>query len=52
MKQLDKDWETPPERMELNLLQPRATQVYYETAGLIDQHNRDCQATLGIEKNW
>jgi hypothetical protein len=50
MKQLVQDQETPPKRMELNVSQPRATQVYCETIGLIDQHNRDRQVTLGIEK--
>jgi hypothetical protein len=57
LHQLVKDKETPPERTEVNLTQPRATQLYYECAAKIDQHNRDCHATLGIERklvthNW
>jgi hypothetical protein len=41
----------------VTLSQPRAIQIYYECAAKIDQHNRDRQATLGVEKkvvtpNW
>jgi hypothetical protein len=57
LHQLVKDKETPPERIEVTLTQPSATKLYYECAAKIDQHNRDRQATLGIENklvthNW
>jgi hypothetical protein len=52
LHQLVKDKETPPERTEINLTQPRATQLYNECAAKIDQHNRDCQATMGLKKRW
>jgi hypothetical protein len=29
--------------------QPKAAEIYYSTCGKIDQHNRDRQATLGLE---
>jgi hypothetical protein len=45
LHQLVKDKETPPERTEVTLPQPRATQLYYECAAKIDHHNRDWQAT-------
>jgi hypothetical protein len=41
LHQLVKDTETPPERTEVTLTQPRATQLYYECADKIDQHNRE-----------
>ena len=28
-----------PENMELTILQPKAMEVYYQTCGVIDQHN-------------
>jgi hypothetical protein len=52
LHQLVKDKETPPERTEVALTQPIATQSYHECTAKIDQHNRDRQAKLGIEKNW
>jgi Transposase IS4 len=48
-RQLVSDLTTPPERVELVIPQPAAAEVYYAAAGKIDQHNRDRQATLGIE---
>ena len=39
-----------PENMELTIPQPKATEVYYRTCGVIDQHNRHCQDNLKTEK--
>ena len=39
-----------PENMELTILQPKATDVYYQTCGVIDQHNRHRQDNLKTEK--
>jgi hypothetical protein len=33
----------------ITIPQPKAAELYYDTCGKIDQHNRDRQATLGIE---
>ena len=41
--------DNPPERVELVVPQPKAAEVYYSVCGKIDQHNRDRQATLGLE---
>lgn len=39
-----------PERVELEVPQPKATEVYYNTCGGIDQHNRCEQDDLNLEK--
>jgi heat shock protein HspQ len=41
--------DNPPERIELIVEQPKAAEVYYSVCGKVDQHNRDRQATLGLE---
>ena len=38
------------EKLELTILQPKATEVYYRTCSVIDQHNRHCQDNLKTEK--
>jgi hypothetical protein len=38
------------ERVQLEIPQPKATQVYYQTCGSIDSHNRKRQDDLDIEK--
>jgi hypothetical protein len=38
------------ERVHLEIPQPKATQVYYQTCGSIDSHNRKRQDDLDIEK--
>jgi Transposase IS4 len=48
-RQLVSDLTTPPERIELTIPQPAAAELFYTSAGKIDQHNRDRQATLGME---
>ena len=40
----DEDVNADPERMELNVPQPKACQLYYETCSAIDDHNRYCQS--------
>ena len=39
-----------PENVELTILQPKATEVYYRTCSVIDQHNRHRQDNLKTEK--
>ena len=39
-----------PETMELTILQPKVTEVYYRTCGVIDQHNQHRQDNLKTEK--
>ena len=39
-----------PENMELTILQPKAMEVYYQTCGVIDQHNQHRQDNLKTEK--
>ena len=39
-----------PENVELTILQLKAMEVYYQTCGAIDQHNRHCQDNLKTEK--
>ena len=39
-----------PENMELTIPQPKATEVYYRTCGVIDQHNRHHQDNLKTKK--
>ena len=39
-----------PENVELTIPQPMATEVYYQTCGVIDQHNRHRQDNLKAEK--
>ena len=34
----------------LQVEQPAAAKIYYKTCGRVDQHNRDCQSTLGLER--
>jgi hypothetical protein len=47
-----RDLTTPPEKLEVVVPQPVATEIYYSCCGLIDQHNRDRQATLGMERKF
>ena len=39
-----------PENVELTILQPKATEVCYQTCGVIDQHNRHRQDNLKTKK--
>ena len=49
-RQTTKDKTTPPEKQNIIIPQPKATEIYYDVCGKIDQHNRDRQATLGLER--
>ena len=39
-----------PENVELTIPQPKATEVYYRTCGVMDQHNRHRQDNLKTKK--
>ena len=39
-----------PENVELTIPQPKATEVYYQTCGVIDQHNRHRQDNVKTKK--
>jgi hypothetical protein len=49
-RQLDDTANADPERVELNVWQPKAAEVYYACCGKIDQHNRHRMDTLGMER--
>jgi hypothetical protein len=49
-RQVSKEENAAPQRVELTVPQPHAAEMYYKTCARIDQHNRDRQATLGIER--
>ena len=49
-RQLDPTPNADPVRAESEVPQPLATEIYYETCGKIDQHNRHWQDTLMLEK--
>jgi len=56
-RQVDPTPDADPERVELRVPQPKASEIYYGACGLIDQHNRHRQSTLAIEtklptKKW
>ena len=51
-RQLVTDLTTPPTKVHLVVPQPVAAEVYYDACGKIDQHNRDRQATLGLERKF
>ena len=39
-----------PDRLEINILQPKCAEEYYSCCAMIDKHNRSRQATLKIER--
>ena len=41
-----------PVNVELNIPQPKATEVYYQTYSVFDQHNRHHQDNLKPKRNW
>ena len=49
-RQVSLELDALPENMELTIPQPKATEVYYRTCGVIDQHNRHCQDNLKTKK--
>ena len=48
-RQTDPDLQAPAEQMELTVDQPHVCEVYYESCGKIDQHNRHRHDTLKLE---
>ena len=49
-RQVSLELDALPEKVELTILQPKATEVYYRTCSVIDQHNRHRQDNLKTEK--
>jgi hypothetical protein len=49
-RQIGDDPEADPSRFELTIAQPKVAEVYYSACAKIDQHNRDCQDTLMLER--
>jgi hypothetical protein len=49
-RQVDQELNAEPERVELVVTQPKAAEIYYSVCGKVDQHNRDRQDTLCIER--
>jgi Transposase IS4 len=47
-----KETNQPPEKQTIVLEQPRSVAIYYETCARIDQHNRDRQSTLKMERKF
>ena len=51
-RQLVSDLTTPPEKVELTIPQTACSDIYFAACGKIDQHNRDRQATLCLERKF
>jgi hypothetical protein len=51
-RQLVNDLTTPPEKVEIVVTQPVASEIYYDCCAKIDNHNRDRQATLQMERKF
>ena len=49
-RQVDNTANANPERLDITIPQPKAAALYYAVCGRVDQHNRDRQDTLMIEK--
>jgi hypothetical protein len=49
-RQIGDDPEADPVRVELTIANPKAAEVYYSACTKIDQHNRDWQVTLMLER--
>jgi len=49
-RQVNKEENAEPELVEINLEQPAAVKVYYDTAAAIDRHNRQRQDDLELER--
>ena len=49
-RQVSLEMDALPQIVELTIPQPKATEVYYRTCGVIDQHNQHCQDNLKTEK--
>jgi Transposase IS4 len=56
-RQLEQDRFAPPEQVTFHIAQPKTAELYYSACGKIDQHNRDRQDALKLERklgtnNW
>ena len=51
MRQLNKDGRSPPDRVLIEVRQPKAVEMYYKGAGTIDLHNRIRAAELRMDTN-
>jgi Transposase IS4 len=56
-RQLVDDRFAPPEQVTFQIAQPKAAELYYSACGKVDQHNRDRQDALKLERklgthNW
>ena len=49
-RQVDTTPNAEPERVQLEIAQPKAAEVYYETCAMIDRHNRVRQDDLMLER--
>jgi hypothetical protein len=49
-RQVNQQPDSEPERVELQIPQPEAAEVYYSTCAMIDRHNRYTQDDLQLEK--
>jgi hypothetical protein len=49
-RQVDQTANASPDQIQLIVPQPKAVEIYYKVCGKVDQHNRDRQDTLGLEK--
>jgi hypothetical protein len=49
-RQVNQESNAPPDRVELEIPQPQAAEIYYSTVSRIDQHNRCRQDDLSIER--
>ena len=50
-RQTSEDPEADPEKVAIQVSQPKAVEVYYDGAGVIDQHNKMRAAELRIDRN-
>jgi hypothetical protein len=49
-RQVNQEENAPPELVDLEIPQPKAAEIYYDTASSIDQHNCCCQDDLSVER--
>ena len=51
-RQVSLELDALPENVELTIPQPKVMEVYYQTCGVIDQHNQQHQDNLKTERKW
>ena len=49
-RQVDQTVNADAERVDLEIPQPLAAEVYYRACALVDRHNRSCQDDLMLER--